>query len=319
MSTSKIKEPKVAIIIITHNPNFKKNTLLEDLLKSLKEKTKYKNYITYITDNASHPKINQRVEENFSWVRLIKNKTNLGFCLANNVAIKKTMKEDDPDYILLLNDDMLVNDPNWLSAMIEEGGRNRRAGIIGCRNIYPDGSEQWYAKDGNIKFHKHPGTFDKSKNKFETQIVQQVVGCIFLVKKGVIKKIGFFDPKFAPFYGEETDYCLHAKKAGYDSLYVGRGEIIHYRDQCISTFKPNYIWYIQLRHSIRLELLNFSLSKILGMFFVHLASTFINTKGEKNKLRKDFLMKIGLFVKAYLFNIYNLKEILEKRRIRNNY
>ena len=51
-----------------------------------------------------------------------------------------------------------------------------------------------------------------------------------MMKKEVIEKIGYLDETFF-MYGEEMDWCLRARKAGYIVRYCPIGTIIHYKGE----------------------------------------------------------------------------------------
>lgn len=203
-----MKEPKLAIIICSYN----QEKLLEKCLGSLKKKTSYKNYKVYFIDDSRNGEIAKEIKKNFQWVDISVNKKNIGFAGSNNIGIKKAIKEYNPDYFLLLNDDCEVIDKNWINKMIRVGESDKKIGILGCKIIYPDGSLQWFFKDNKINFLKEKKNINETKETFGTYEVKDVIGACFLIKRKVIDKIGLLDEKFNPAYGEETDFCFRAKK-----------------------------------------------------------------------------------------------------------
>lgn len=300
---------KAAIIITT----FSQDALLEKCIKSIKNKTHYKNYRIFLVDDGSKNKSGERIRKKFPFVNVTANKTNTGFSKANNIGIKKALKEYNPDYILLLNDDTEVVQGNWLSEMIDAGEKNPSAGILGCRIVYPDGSLQWVAENGKIKFFMQKGFRKETKGMAEIQKIDNVIGACFLIKRKVIKKIGLLDEKFSPFYGEETDFCYRAKKAGFDIVYAGGAKIIHARNKSISSFSEDDVWYIKKRNSIRMEWMHFSPISIIKTSISHCASAFMEKRDRKITIEKNIPKKTLLLLKAYANNIRNLNEIIKKR------
>ena len=55
---------------------------------------------------------------------------------------------------------------------------------------------------------------------------EYVNGCLMLVKREVLEKVGVFDPKFF-MYLEDTDFCQRAKKAGFKIFYAPKALIWH--------------------------------------------------------------------------------------------
>lgn len=52
-----------------------------------------------------------------------------------------------------------------------------------------------------------------------------------MIRRKGIDRIGLIDERFF-MYGEELDWCLRAKKAGWVVMYYPKAEIIHYKRAC---------------------------------------------------------------------------------------
>ena len=87
----------ISIIII----NFNGKEFLKNCLDSI-EGQKLDSYEIILVDNNSTDDSIRFVEDNYSSVRLIKNKENLGFSEANNIGYKASKG----DYILFINNDI---------------------------------------------------------------------------------------------------------------------------------------------------------------------------------------------------------------------
>jgi N-acetylglucosaminyl-diphospho-decaprenol L-rhamnosyltransferase len=61
--------------------------------------------------------------------------------------------------------------------------------------------------------------------------IDWVGGAAFMIRKEVIDAIGLLDEGYFVYY-EETDYCLRARRAGWESWYVPQSRIIHLEGQC---------------------------------------------------------------------------------------
>jgi len=121
-----MQHPKVSIIIL--NWNGLKDTI--ECLESLKKIT-YPNYEVIVVDNDSKGNDADILEERYkNYIRVIRNKENLGFAGGNNVAIRQVLKEEKSDYILLLNNDTIV-EPNFLEELIKIALQDEKIAIIG--------------------------------------------------------------------------------------------------------------------------------------------------------------------------------------------
>jgi GT2 family glycosyltransferase len=299
-------ERKVAIVISSYN----QNELLNKCISSLKKNTDYKNYRIYLVDDSGKGNIGREIKKKFKGVKIIINKENLGCSKSYNSGMKESLKDYNPDYVILLNDDIEFIDSEWLSKAINAGEKDEKIGILGCKLLYPDKSLQWFAKRGKISSFMKSGHFEESKEILKNQKVSNIIGACFIIKRRVIDKIGFWDEKFSPYYGEETDYCFRATKKGFSFLYIGNTEIIHHGAASTKSLFNEKVWFIKKRNAIRLEWLNYNFLNIIKYTIIHIGSSILN---------KNSIKKIKLLAKAYNENIKNYKEIKQKRNERNSW
>ena len=96
--------PKISIVIL--NWNGLKYTI--ECLESLKKST-YPNYEVIVVDNGSKGNDADILEEKYKgYIKLIRNKENLGFPGGSNIAIKQIIAQGESDYVLLLNNDTKI-------------------------------------------------------------------------------------------------------------------------------------------------------------------------------------------------------------------
>lgn len=298
-------QPRVAIIISSYN----QRDLLFNCISSLKTKTSYKNYRIYLVDDSGKGIIDQNFLKKYTGIKLIINPSNRGFSAANNMGIKKAIKDYNPQYFLLLNDDCEIIEKNWLSNMIESASTGTQVGIVGCKLVYPDLSPQWVVDTrGKISFLTSPGSKRKVNETKKDKLIDNIIGACFLIKREVINKIGLLDEIYSPFYGEETDYCYRARKAGFFSLYCAGSKVVHNRNSSISKKDNNYVWFIKKKNSIILEWRHFNALKNFECLLIHLASTLYSR--DRKRINLDVFYKIYLLAKAYWVNFKNLKKIL---------
>lgn len=154
---------------------------------------------------------------------MINNEKNLGAAEGYNVAIRYALKENSADYVLLLNNDVIV-DKNFLKELVRVAESSLEIGIVGS-TIYrydkPDvvdfAGENIILWEGRgIRYH---GQF------VAPQEVDKIDGACMLIKRNVFEKVGLIDSDFF-MYWEETDFCQRAKK-GYKMVYVPAAKIWH--------------------------------------------------------------------------------------------
>jgi GT2 family glycosyltransferase len=161
---------------------------------------------------------------------LIKNKKNYGFPGGNNGGMKYALKFFNPDYILLLNNDTVVEE-NFLGELIEKGESRGDIGILGPKIYFYDEPNIIWSAGCKISWKLSRGiqigTNEVDKGQYDTEKeVEYVSGSAFLIKKELIEKIGLMDETYF-LYFEESDWTLRANQEGYKSLYVPSASVWH--------------------------------------------------------------------------------------------
>jgi len=299
--------PKVAIIISTYN----QKKLLEETLESLKKKTDYKNYKVYVVDDSGKGEIGKDIIKKFGWINVIINKENKGFSGANNVGIKKALKEYNPKYVLLLNDDTEIIERNWLNKMIEVAEKDNKVGILGCKILYPDGSLQnvgGYIKKWKIEL-------ELNENKKDVFEVDHVMGAFIIIRRETIEDIGLLDEIYSPYLLEDTDYCLRAKEKGWSIVSVPYVSIIHKKGKSIDSLDDGKRLLVRFKNDIIFSKKHLrGWNKFFRMFiYLPLVAIFKKRKDtdklklSKFSLRSRFLRNLKLWFIAFFPKMYKNK------------
>lgn len=164
---------------------------------------------------------------------IIKNDKNYGFAEGNNIGINHALNVLNPDYILLLNNDTVV-DKEFLNELVQSMEKNPKIGFAGPKTYYYNynGKKNVINFAGGYLNHlmgsaHHIGINEIDKNQYEkTSIVNFVEGSCILIRKEVLDKIGLFDTKYFA-YWEEYDLCMRGLNQNYFSLYVAKAKIWH--------------------------------------------------------------------------------------------
>ena len=229
----------LSIIIVNYNTG----RLLKDCIASIYRETTTLPFDIWVVDNASCDNSLQMIKKQFQEVKLIENKQNVGFAKANNMAISKSKA----DYVLLLNPDTLILG-NAIEKMLRFMDINPKVGISGCKVLNEDGTLQLACRrsipNPHVAFFRLSGLsrlFPNSKimakynltylNPNKAHEIDAVSGAFLMIRRKVVDNIGKLDERFF-MYGEELDWCLRTKKAGWKVMYYPDAEIIHYKGEC---------------------------------------------------------------------------------------
>ena len=191
-----------------------------------------------VQDNGSGP-YRETLMKAFPEVRWVRNSQNLGFARAVNQGIRSTRAP----YLLILNPDTFVLE-NLFQTLLAFMQDHPRAGIIGPKILYEDGSVQESARSfpnfmtglfGRTSllsrwFPNNPLTRQNLKTKtrdgktpFE---VDWVSGACMFVRREATAQTGLMDERFF-MYWEDADWCQRMWANGWRIAYVPLAAICH--------------------------------------------------------------------------------------------
>jgi GT2 family glycosyltransferase len=181
----------------------------------------------------------------FKSLILIRNKENQGFTKGNNTGIKFALKHLKTQYMLLLNNDTVV-DSQFLTELIKTAESDDMVGLVGPKTyLYDDKNIIQAAGGGNIDLlrgESHEVAFMQEDNgEFDKPIeLDYVGGSCLLIKREVIEKVGLLDERYF-MYWEDVDWSFNARKSGYKSIYSFKSKIWHkYGTSSEDYFKTYY-------------------------------------------------------------------------------
>jgi len=210
-------------------------------------------------------------------VQLFKSENNLGFGGGCNrgAALGKA------PFILLLNPDIRF-DPDTLEKLLSFITSDRLVddvGIIGVQLIGQDGQVQ-----KNIAcfpvfkdlFPRMVGLdrifpklfkphYLKEKDYSQNQLVEQIPGAFFLVKRALIKRLGGFDERFFMYY-EDVDLSYRAHLAGWNTLYLAEISVQHIGGGTTEQIKGRRLFY-SLRSRVLYAGKHFGRGRAVGLIF----------------------------------------------------
>ena len=209
-------QPLVFIILINYNGEADSIECVQSLNRIL-----YDNFRIVLVDNGSTKPISEEGKSFFEKnCHVIYNDRNSGFAGGNNIGIRYAVKEG-AELILLLNNDTIV-EPDFLDILVDQYEVNREAGALGGRIcLYDDKEKIWYGGghfDPNDGWGRHERYGEICSGR--TGIVREVTfitGCLMLIPKHTVEKIGLLDDSMF-LYFEDTDYCCRIMKAGMKML-----------------------------------------------------------------------------------------------------
>ncbi|MBM72295.1 MAG: hypothetical protein CL847_05890 [Crocinitomicaceae bacterium] len=232
---------KLSVIIVSYNVEGFLTQCLVSVERAI-SKVVADQIEVFVVDNDSVDGTCEIVKRKFPWVKLIENKENTGFSVANNQAIALAKGE----YILLLNPDTVVSE-NTFKACIEYSDKNAKLGGLGVP-MYDGGGAYlpeskrgiptpWASmcrisgiyrlapKSTNLNSY-YAGHLDKD----QTSQIDILSGAFMWMRAEALEQVGVLDEDFF-MYGEDIDLSWRIIKGGWENHYFTDTQIIHYKGE----------------------------------------------------------------------------------------
>jgi O-antigen biosynthesis protein len=235
--------PDLSVVILNYNVR----ELLALALRTALVATRGLDVEIIVVDNASPDDSADMVESDFPQVHLIRNDTNAGFAAGNNVGFGVARGR----HIAILNPDVIVH-PDAFRAIVEYLDAHSETGAVGGQIINPDGSVDPGSRRGfpspSAAFYRMVGLsyiFPRSERFGRYNLsylsdnevfddVDAVSGCFMCVRRDVLETVGGLDEDYF-MYGEDLDWCLRIRSAGWKIASITSAEIIHFKNASLKT------------------------------------------------------------------------------------
>jgi glycosyltransferase involved in cell wall biosynthesis len=221
--------PLVSLIILTRNGL----QLMRSCISSILEKTTYPNFEILVVDNGSDdPETLAYLEElpTNGRIQVVGNNRDFNYSALNNSAVKMARGE----VIGLLNNDLEVISPDWLSEMVSHALR-ANVGVVGARLWYPDDTLQHggiLLGGRGLAHHAHYKSRRGMNGYFNRAGVVQnllaVTGACMVVRKAIFEEVGGLNEIDLQVALSDVDFCLRVHEAGYRNIWTPYAELYHY-------------------------------------------------------------------------------------------
>lgn len=226
------KEPLVSIIIPTKDLS----STLEDCLKSIYTKTKYKNFEVIVVNNDSIQKETFRLFDKYkkkhSNFKVIDFSGEFNYSKINNIAVEKSNGE----YLLFLNNDTEIITPTWINSMVGYA-MQEHIGAVGVKLLYDDDTVQHGGVVLGINgpaqhsFLHEPrdsyGFYGRLLVPYNYSAV--TAACMMISRKKFDKVKGFNENLKIAF--NDVDLNLKLLDEGYYNVFLPQVEVYHYESK----------------------------------------------------------------------------------------
>jgi GT2 family glycosyltransferase len=264
----------VAIVIVSYNSA----EFIGECLESLLSQRDHVSQQVIVVDNASKDNTVGFIRENFPEVELVVPGKNLGFAAGVNLGASHA----DAEFVLLLNPDTVILN-HAVDVIVDFARANPGHGLYGGRTLKPDGSLEpsscwgqptlWsmamFAFGLTALARQNPLLDPESLGRWKRDTVKEVgviTGCFLLSPKAVWDELEGMDERYF-MYGEDVDFAMRARAAGYRPLLCPKAELIHEVGLCSET--PVHKTLLLYRGKASLVRIHWrGPAKYLGLFFL---------------------------------------------------
>jgi len=279
--------PHVTVVIVDYNGEKDTRECLSSLLEIRSESFTFS---VVVVDNGSKEPLSIPPEKMPKDTAIVRSDANLGFTNGNNLGISYAIEHHNPDFIVLLNNDTLV-DPNFLEEMLACAKKGEHVGMVTPKIYFSPGREYhkesytepergkvlWYG-GGSIDWANldafHRGVDEIDRGQFDSQQESDFgTGCCVLMPRPILEKIGKFNQKY--FLNlEDVDLSMRVKEIGQKIMFCpgakvwhknagssgGAGSVLHQYYQTRNrlyfffTYGPLRTRYVTLKYAVKLLL-----------------------------------------------------------------
>lgn len=234
-----LKEQALISIII---PCRNKANILDSCLKSIFEKSAYKNFEVIIIDNGSTEKsFNSTVAQ---WefnhpkkIRCLRHDIPFNYSILNNTAAKHA----NGDYLLFLNNDTELISENLFEDLLQIAQLDN-VGLVGPKLLYPNDTLQHVGivlSVDEVGTHIYSGAHKDTAGYFNNTNCMTnytaVTGACMMIKKTKFDSVGGFDEQLAVDCND-VELCCRLISEGYYNVYVPWVKMYHY--ECLTRGNP---------------------------------------------------------------------------------
>ena len=290
--------PFISIITINYN----QYAVTCEFLRSLKKLT-YSHFEVIVIDNASKEDFSDQIKSEFPFVRSYRTNRNLGFTGGNNLG----MKLAKGDYVLIINNDTEITQPDFLQLLLEPFDKDSSVGMVSPKIKYFDHPQiiqfagynkinSFTGRNGQV------GDGETDQGQYDLPgLTNYAHGAAMMVKREVMENVGIFADQFFLCY-EELDWSAQTVKKGYTIFYQAKAHLLHKESITMGKSSPMKVYYNN-RNRILFMRRN---TRSFDQFCFFLYFTFLTIpKNSITYLVKGQFQHLRSFVDAISWNIKN--------------
>lgn len=292
----------VSVIIINYNTF----SLTADCIRSVYAHTKSVPIEVILVDNASVERDANELMNEFSQLKVIKSPVNAGFAAGNNLGIAAATGS----HYLLLNSDTLLTEDSIGKAyhfLLSQPS----AGVVGCRQVFPDGKIQYVARKFRsiqwelldlFRFIIYRMSYERRSTLMLGQFFKNDITCeadwvngaFFMMPAAVVQELPGhqLDDRFF-MYGEDVLWCKQIKQLGYRVFFFAGTTIIHIASASTAFKKQLQLRTIMVKHECAIM----ALRKGKGLYYAIFCLLYVSKEYLRYAIKRVIFATTGRLIK----------------------
>ncbi|MFP3220555.1 MAG: glycosyltransferase family 2 protein [Candidatus Marsarchaeota archaeon] len=226
--------PEVAVVMLAHGHLEMTVSALTGVIN-----TDYPRYHVLLVDNGSEGGFSTSIKVRFPSVELLSLPVNLGTPAGFNRGLQSAQKIWDPDYFVLMDNDVVISDPRWLKELVGVAVRSGAA-AVGPAVVEPSagkGGRRLYFR-GELKYMYFPPYYLFSRFRGPRRMAlarvnipiyyDSLVGACLLLSARALKRVGLYDEGYSPHGLADGDLCFRMWENGESVVYDPRVTVTHF-------------------------------------------------------------------------------------------
>jgi GT2 family glycosyltransferase len=312
--------PTVVVILVNYNSLSHTTECIQSLSQS-----SIKPFIVVIDNNSSDAEFLKSYGIEYDYgCHIIFNEENIGFGRANNTGIQWALHNIKFDYLLLLNNDTVV-EKDALERLVNAFKFNPAIAITTSKIMYHYNKNLVWYGGGDINkkkcwpiiydFNKEATTNGANKPKYATF----VSGCVMMFSRSSIEKMKGFDDDFF-MYCEDLELSIRTIREGYKMYYEPRSVIFHKVQASSANKENNATGYNAKNPNLKFLFYNMQVNlwkayrkNVKGIFFLRFCVIYFIDFILKNL---KFIISGNYSIVKVSFNV--IKDIIDGRKNQRN-
>jgi len=225
-------DPSVAVVIPTRD----QAEVTERAVRSILDQTTWSNYRVVLVNNQSEEPETLELFERLraEGVEVLDYPHPFNYSAINNFAVAAT----DSDLVALVNNDVEVIEPDWLSLMVSYAVRPE-IGAVGAKLLYPNGRNQHagvalglFADNPGVAGHLFSRRLREDAGYYWrarlTQQLSAVTAACLVVERSKFDQVGGLDDANLAVAWNDINFCLDLRKAGFENVFCAEALLFHH-------------------------------------------------------------------------------------------